>query len=313
LCCATGASREVGRFVLPSSDVHSVAISSHFGLVLASTGDSLFLLDLCSGFLIRQIPFSHAIIDVAFAEANDFVVAVSDRRLTVFALDLRIVATLELPGARRAPLGDITCFSCQPATVWLASPLFATGHSDGSVRVWELDTADWTFRECAAFTALRCSVATVHLFARCQALLMIDADSGTTFVASIEAIGARFIHHALFERCAVCDTPLRNASGALCARCGLAVCRSCVSAKRPPRCSACTQGEGEPPPSPAAEEEEQEEGLTLADVTPWASARFLPFGPRENGAVDLRYRESAVGWPPARPSAGRKRPARHTL
>jgi WD40 repeat protein len=304
LCCAAGAPREVARVVLPSFAVRVAAISSHFGLVCGATGDSLLIVDLCSGLTARRAPFAHAAVALAFDEANGFVVAAAARAIVVFALDLRTVAEIEL----RAQCATITALSCQPATVWLTSPLFATGHADGTARVWQLDTGGWAFREVAYFGGPRQPLAAVHLFARCQALMMIEARSGAAHVASVDNIGARFLRAGMFAACAVCEAALRPGGAVQCVRCGLALCKGCVAAKRPVRCATCVQADGEVTATAlAAEEEEVDErvAVALGAVTPHRSGG-VDLGseePRDSGAVDLQYRETDVEWiqePPSR-------------
>jgi hypothetical protein len=246
LCCASGAPREISRFVLPSF-IRVAAISSHFGLACGSTGAAVLFFDLGSDFLARQAPLAHSLVGLEFDEANGFVIAAGARTIAALAFDGRTVAELDLGAA----------LSCQPATVWFTSPLLATGHSDGTARLWQIDTADWTFREVACFGGLRQPLPAVHLFARCQALLMIEA-------AQVASADAKFFHVGLFAKCAVCEAAVRQGSAVLCKNCGLAVCKECVAAKRRIRCGPCVQAEVEAP-SPAAEEEEVEERITLAD------------------------------------------------
>jgi hypothetical protein len=291
LCCATTIPREIFRFPLPSSDIRTVAISAHFGLICGAGPDSILLFDLCSGFLARRIAYRGAVLSIEFDEANGFIAVAGQDGVALFALDLRTVASLK---CRQSP---ITATSCQPANVWFASPIMATGHADGNARIWQLDTQTWVFRETACFSGLRQPLAAVHLFASGQALLMIDVD-GCSCVASMETIGAKFIHVEIFENCAACGGALRGngllrGKGALCSQCGLAVCKKCITAKRPVCCSRCIQAEGEAS-SATTEEEDVEEQAPLPEITPRPSSGYSRITGFASGSIDLLYREDGL-------------------
>jgi hypothetical protein len=125
---------------------------------------------------------------------------------------------------------------------------------------------------------------------------------------------------SLFEKCGVCGASVSNTGPALCSVCGLAVCKACVEARRPVRCTACVQSEEvQAPESPdfgagKGEEDENEKEVTLT-LTPLKSEPLVVLEPKtqlDEGAVDLKYRDSAlIDW--RRDGNMRNKRFRHTV
>jgi hypothetical protein len=311
VCCVSGIPELMKRIIVPSSSLQAICISTQHGLICGWDGYSIFLIDSASGFFVREISFGQAVVNLEFDEANNFIVVTGKKSLLLLGFDLRVVAQI---GRMK---NAFTCSCCGDPSLWLRTPIYATGHVDGTCTVWQL--SDWTFQEVASMKPSHHPIATVHIFALDRVLLVID-ESGDTFSASVEAICMKFLRINLFEKCVVCGASVRNASPMLCSLCGLAVCKACVAARRPVRCTACVQGEEvQAPESPdfgpaKGEEDENEKEITLT-LAPLMSQPLVVLEPKaqlDEGAIDLKYRDSAL-IDRKQESNMQKRKFRHTV
>jgi hypothetical protein len=258
------------------------------GLICAWNGMNIFTIDCLSGFFIRAIEWVERVVGMEFDELNNFVIVATDHGLQLFALDLRIVARLE-----RVKV-VITSVSSGDGRKWQSEPIYATGHVDGSIRLWQLE--NWGFREAAAIKPSPNPISSLLIIAFNKAILAVDS-KGSAFSASVEDIQMKFLRSAVFEKCAVCGASLRYRTLELCSNCGLAICKQC-SGRKPIRCTTCSAAPVEPemeagqPPETACEAEEDEpERDVPVPIIPTRSEPVFELEHLDEWAVDLQYRD----------------------
>jgi hypothetical protein len=284
MSCLSGVPRELQTIIVPAVPIEMLCISIEHGLICAWNGLKMFTIDCLSGFFIREIEWTKRVVGMEFDELNNFVIVATRHGLQLFALDLRIVAQLE-------PVKiEITSVASGDGHKWQSEPMYATGHVDGTVRLWYLE--NWCFREAAAVCPSPNPISSLLIIALDKAILAVDS-RGCAFSASVEDIRMKFLRSTVFEKCAACGTSLRNGTPELCSNCGLAVCKQC-SGKKPIRCTTCSAAPVEPgteaEQQPETEEEEPDRDVPIA-IIPSRSEPLLEVEHVDEWAVDLRYRD----------------------
>lgn len=217
------------RTILPGVSLRTIAVSSHYSEFVIATEEELLLYDIAGGFLMRKYPVS-GVNFLSFDETNDFIVAATTNQLVVLSLNFQLMATAEAHT-------EITSISTGDGILWCPKPMFATGHADGSIFLWEINIYEKIIVAQPLCKALHDPVVAIKIFAGNKALICCD-DDGNALTISVTHMKRNILKLNYFDKCALCGLPI-DKDTVLCSNCHLPVCKNCISIENEKMCVAC--------------------------------------------------------------------------
>lgn len=229
---------QISRTLSPGTEFSTCAISSHYGLVCAATDKDLCLYDMTTGYLLRYCQ-TDGIKFIQFDEVHDLIIVASESELFVLGLDFRDITSISIPKT-------ITSICAGDASRWKETPMFMTGHSDGSLSIWEVDMMANYLTDCALtkWPVLHEPITAVVLFQANLAVIACDAE-GSLILVSTNNIKTKLLDISYFDRCGFCSMAFKSsADAAFCSRCGVPCCKnnSCYAEKQR-MCIPCSNAE----------------------------------------------------------------------
>ena len=222
----------ISRSLKPGTCFHTSAISSHFSVVLAASKHHVYMFDLTSGFLLREMKTKKQVKFIAFNEVNDFIVLCEETTIHVLRLDFTVFTTINCEDT-------ITSLSTCDTVVWVESPIFVTGHISGSVYGWRVDFEDKKIAMFGLGKVLDKPIVAIELFQSYKAIICTD-DNGNAVSISVKKIQRRFLKTSCYEQCTLCGHPLISTTTCTCSICGLPFCKQCaITGNANPICKGC--------------------------------------------------------------------------
>ncbi|KAK8875723.1 hypothetical protein M9Y10_005898 [Tritrichomonas musculus] len=213
----------ISRSLLPGEHFVTCAVSSHYGLVAAATEETIFLFDLTSGYLIRQLETSETVISLEFEEVQGMLIITTAKDIVVVSFDFFDLASAS---SEEYSFADITSVATTDASMW-SSPFFVTGHEDGSVFLWEIVSNNdpsvpysnnenepkkiRKLRQSLLTNVNNLPVTALSVVRSNRAIIAVDIE-GTACTITDECISKRVLKVPYYEFCSVCKHPFNPIS-----------------------------------------------------------------------------------------------------
>ncbi|EAX99693.1 Beige/BEACH domain containing protein [Trichomonas vaginalis G3] len=227
---------------IPGAAFKAVAVSTHIGIVTASTPTELFLFDLATGLMMKRVSIDERIIRISIDDNHGRIFTASSRKVCIYNTNLDLRVSHESPIA-------ITTISVGQYFEWSDATMHVTGHVDGSVYAW-ICNKDNKFESKILMRAMNLPITSLSVICNGKAIIAADIEGDAAFCACTD-IGP-VIKAQCFSACALCTQPLVN--GSVCKICGMPVCKECREARG--LCSACSAKVGSSIEVPVSNDEQ---------------------------------------------------------
>ncbi|OHT04800.1 Beige/BEACH domain containing protein [Tritrichomonas foetus] len=213
----------ISRSLKPGVLFKTCALSSHYFLTIAASDSNVYMFDMTSGFLIRELKTKSPVKFIKFNEVSDFIVLCEENVIHVLGLDFSELALYEI-------YDEITSASTCDSVIWIEFPLFVTGHKSGSVNAWKFDINAKKIIQYPLANPFNNNnnsnpITSLEIFQSYRAAICVD-DKGNSALITTDNLQRRVLKTSFFENCPTCDQKL-NPSSNHCSICGLPYCKQC--------------------------------------------------------------------------------------
>ena len=202
--------------IIRRAEFNCIAISSYFEAVFVTTDDSIYGIDITSGYVYAKASIK-GIKSVAIDDANFVVYVGCESEVFVLNANLKEIC--------RAECKQLTALCSSDCAVWAENPVFASGHEDGSVLLWTFGSVEGSLSSKRLMKVVASPVSAMSFFNEGAALLCID-ETGAAAIAAAPIQLFKVLHPSYFAACPYCLQPL-PAQPQTCSVCGLPVCDEC--------------------------------------------------------------------------------------
>ncbi|OHT01294.1 hypothetical protein TRFO_31924 [Tritrichomonas foetus] len=227
-------SKLISEIITLCENVTALALSSQHNILAIANNKKLNLFDTTSGLFMRRTPeneiFEENIIQILFDEISNIIIVAEKHKLSVFALDLRLIASEKVDN-------PIKCISVGDSELWCEEPFFLCGHEDGLCDIWTIDVFNYKINN-SNLVKTDSSICAITIFANSQAALVFNIDKKLTLVSCCYP-KMKLLNRQYYNKCALCKQD--DGTRQVCTICGLYVCRACRAQRIPVICKRCTE------------------------------------------------------------------------
>ena len=243
----------------------AVDVSSHFSMIVVASESYIAVVDLGTGFLLSKL--HHSFDKVAFDETHESIIASSaeTNEVSVFSLNLHFICSAKyslkntmnfkktkpkkdqqkqkdnehLSCNEKKFLDEITTIATSDSNNWDCTPYFVTGHRNGAVNIWHVDTTPSNenlklftsemyanknmsvnkehIMTCKTLCMAENPIDSIVIFSRGRALAYIDR-KGTVGVISIcmkNRSNKKILKNSCFKTCTSCELGFKQGSSTM--------------------------------------------------------------------------------------------------